>query len=126
MGERFHDPLQICKVKFGRPSWFRKVDIDYVILYLSFFGEVWIGLTSLLIQAEELWCRRGSFERSSKYKQILINSGVIYKIPAFQFGCLDILYYLKKLLSLFVHVLVGCERIEEKNAFLIEWMYYTV
>lgn len=55
------------------------------------------GLTLLLIQAEELWRRRRSFERSSKYKQILINSWVIYQIPVFQFGCLNILYYLKKI-----------------------------
>ena len=74
LGERFHDSLQICKVKFSRSSWFWKVTTFHNSSTIVFFYKA--TLTCLLIQAEKLWCRGRSFERSSKYKQIFVNSWV--------------------------------------------------
>lgn len=52
-------------------------------------------ITCLIIQAERLWCRGRSFERSSKYKQIIINSWVLYQGPISLLTCFDTAVYLE-------------------------------
>ena len=56
----------------GSERWL--LSLQNQLYHFVFFSRA--TLTCLLIQAEKLWCRGRSFERSSKYKQIFINSWV--------------------------------------------------